>query len=68
VRACYNIHLMSKNSVNKTTAKASLTQMLNIVFHRMETFDLRAREEANAALAAMEVEAQVRRTARGLQV
>jgi len=34
--------------------------MLNIVFHRMEAFDLRAREEASAALAAMESEARAR--------
>lgn len=51
---------MSRNQVNKTTAKATLTQMLNLVFHRMETFDLRAREEANAALAQMEVEVRTR--------
>ena len=36
VRACYHIHLVSKNAVNKATAKATLTQMLNIVFQRME--------------------------------
>jgi brefeldin A-inhibited guanine nucleotide-exchange protein len=32
VRTCYNIYLMSRNDVNQTTAKASLTQMLNVVF------------------------------------
>ena len=36
VRTCYNIFLMSRLEVNQTTAKASLTQMLNIVFQRME--------------------------------
>ncbi len=36
VRTCYNIFLMSRSEVNQTTAKASLTQMLNIVFQRME--------------------------------
>jgi Dimerisation and cyclophilin-binding domain of Mon2 len=36
VRTCYNIFLMSKSEVNQTTAKASLTQMVNIVFQRME--------------------------------
>eukprot|EP00898_Chlorokybus_atmophyticus_P004086 jgi/Chlat1/4679/Chrsp3S05617 len=36
VRTCYNIFLGSKNEVNQSTAKASLTQMLNIVFRRME--------------------------------
>ena len=36
VRTCYNIFLMSRSETNQTTAKASLTQMLNIVFQRME--------------------------------
>lgn len=36
VRTCYNIYLGSKNLVNQTTAKATLTQMLNVIFTRME--------------------------------
>ncbi|KAH9302370.1 hypothetical protein KI387_013953, partial [Taxus chinensis] len=36
VRTCYNIYLGSKNVVNQVTAKASLIQMLIIVFRRME--------------------------------
>ncbi|XP_047946268.1 brefeldin A-inhibited guanine nucleotide-exchange protein 2-like [Salvia hispanica] len=36
VRTCYDIYLNSKNLVNQTTAKASLVQMLVIVFRRME--------------------------------
>lgn len=36
VRTCYNIFLLSKSEVNQTTAKASLTQMVNVVFQRME--------------------------------
>lgn len=36
VRTCYDIYLSSKNVVNQTTAKASLVQMLVIVFGRME--------------------------------
>lgn len=36
VRTCYNIFLLSKSEVNQNTAKASLTQMVNIVFQRME--------------------------------
>ena len=36
VRTCYNIYLGSKNLVNQTTAKATLTQMLNVIFARME--------------------------------
>ncbi|XP_038056628.1 brefeldin A-inhibited guanine nucleotide-exchange protein 2-like [Patiria miniata] len=36
LRTCYNIYLASKNLVNQTTAKATLTQMLNVIFNRME--------------------------------
>uniref|UniRef100_A0A061RZG9 Brefeldin a-inhibited guanine nucleotide-exchange protein 2-like n=1 Tax=Tetraselmis sp. GSL018 TaxID=582737 RepID=A0A061RZG9_9CHLO len=36
VRCCYNIYLTSRSEVNQATAKASLTQMVNIVFQRME--------------------------------
>ncbi|KOM47940.1 hypothetical protein LR48_Vigan07g164400 [Vigna angularis] len=36
VRTCYDIYLVSNNVVNQTTAKASLIQMLVIVFRRME--------------------------------
>lgn len=36
VRTCYDVYLDSKNVVNQTTAKASLIQMLVIVFRRME--------------------------------
>ncbi|XP_053572906.1 brefeldin A-inhibited guanine nucleotide-exchange protein 2 [Bombina bombina] len=36
VRTCYNIYLASKNLVNQTTAKATLTQMLNVIFIKME--------------------------------
>lgn len=36
VRTCYNIYLASKNLINQTTAKATLTQMLNVIFNRME--------------------------------
>ncbi|KAL4326081.1 hypothetical protein GQ457_11G001020 [Hibiscus cannabinus] len=36
VRTCYDIYLGSKNVVNQTTARASLVQMLVIVFRRME--------------------------------
>ncbi|WIA22572.1 hypothetical protein OEZ86_009559 [Tetradesmus obliquus] len=41
VRTCYNIHLMSRSEVNQTTAKAALTQMLNVVFQRMEAGSVR---------------------------
>ncbi|CAK4648565.1 unnamed protein product [Aphanomyces euteiches] len=36
VRACYHIHLVSKNTMNQTVAKATLQQMVNVVFQRME--------------------------------
>lgn len=36
IRTCYDVYLGSKNVVNQTTAKASLIQMLVIVFRRME--------------------------------
>lgn len=49
VRACFHIHLISKNLVNKTTAKAALTQMLSVVNQRMETHDfLNKSEDADA--------------------
>ena len=45
VRACVNAYLGSASEVNQTTAKASLTQMLAVVFHRLET---RSRETRDA--------------------
>ncbi|KAK8946232.1 Brefeldin A-inhibited guanine nucleotide-exchange protein 2 [Platanthera guangdongensis] len=36
VRTIYDLYLASKNAVNQTTAKASLIQMLVIIFRRME--------------------------------
>lgn len=36
VRTCYDIYLSSRNLVNQTTARATLTQMLNVIFARME--------------------------------
>jgi len=40
VRTCYSIFLVSHSETNQTTAKASLTQMLNVVFQRMEADDV----------------------------
>jgi brefeldin A-inhibited guanine nucleotide-exchange protein len=40
VRACYNVFLTSRSDVNQTTAKATLTQMVNVVFQRMEAGSL----------------------------
>lgn len=36
VRTCYNIFLASRDMNNQVTAKAALTQMINIIFTRME--------------------------------
>ncbi|KAG0481490.1 hypothetical protein HPP92_012348 [Vanilla planifolia] len=37
IRVCYNIALYSKSPINQSTAKAMLTQMISIVFRRMES-------------------------------
>lgn len=39
VRACFHIHLVTRNTVNKQTAKGALTQMLSAVYRRMEMVD-----------------------------
>jgi brefeldin A-inhibited guanine nucleotide-exchange protein len=49
VRACFHIHLISKNPVNKTTAKAALTQMLSVVNQRMELQHTRLMHDEIAA-------------------
>lgn len=36
VRTCYNIYLASRNTINQTTARATLVQMLSMIFQRME--------------------------------
>lgn len=50
VRACYHIHLVSKSATNQTVAKATLQQIISIVFQRMETFDQRVQDETEATL------------------
>eukprot|EP01018_Ginkgo_biloba_P026874 Gb_07642 [translate_table: standard] len=40
IRTCYNIALNSKSAINQATAKAMLTQMISIVFKRMESEEL----------------------------
>ncbi|XP_077214476.1 HOPM interactor 7 isoform X2 [Tasmannia lanceolata] len=37
IRICYNIALNSKSPVNQATSKAMLTQMISIIFRRMES-------------------------------
>ena len=34
----YTIHIISTSPINKNTAKASLTQMINVVFSKMDTY------------------------------
>jgi brefeldin A-inhibited guanine nucleotide-exchange protein len=70
VRACYNIHLVSHSLVNKTTAKATLTQVLSYVFAQMEASDAALRKQitgnsmpaaeagSESALVAVEVSSQ----------
>ncbi|CAI5737758.1 unnamed protein product [Hyaloperonospora brassicae] len=52
VRACYHVHLVSKSAMNRTVAKATLQQILSIVFQRMETFDRRVEQETSVTLLA----------------
>lgn len=48
VKTCFNIHLVSKNEINRKTAQATLNQMLNIIFQRMESKPPKAKQqEAN---------------------
>lgn len=53
VRTCYNIFLASRNLINQTTARATLTQMLNVIFMRMENqaFDQSAAPSMAATVA-----------------
>lgn len=50
VRTCYNIYLASRNLINQTTAKATLTQMLNVIFTRMENQAVSSLEHSYHAL------------------
>ena len=50
VKACFHIHLISKNQSNKTSVKAALTQMLSVVNVRMEICDAKLRAEAVAQM------------------
>lgn len=49
VRTCYNIFLASRNLINQTTARATLTQMLNVIFVRMENQALANEVQADLA-------------------
>ena len=47
VRTCYNIYLASRNLTYQATAKATLSQMINCVFDRMENACKLVAEEQN---------------------
>lgn len=36
VRTCYNVYLASRSPVIQATARVSLTQMVNLIFQRIE--------------------------------
>ncbi|KAJ3206765.1 Brefeldin A-inhibited guanine nucleotide-exchange protein 2, partial [Dinochytrium kinnereticum] len=38
IQTCFNIHVHSKSHINQVTAKASLTQMVNLIVSRMERY------------------------------
>lgn len=40
IRACYNIYIMSRSETNQVTAKAALTQIVNVVFQRLAAGDV----------------------------
>lgn len=48
MRTCYDIYLSSKNLINQTTARATLTQMLNVIFTRMEHQAFETNSETSA--------------------
>ncbi|GKV00013.1 hypothetical protein SLEP1_g12776 [Rubroshorea leprosula] len=47
IRVCYNIALHSKSPINQATSKAMLTQMISIVFRRMETDPVQVSSSSN---------------------
>uniref|UniRef100_A0A8D0CTB1 ARF guanine nucleotide exchange factor 2 n=1 Tax=Sander lucioperca TaxID=283035 RepID=A0A8D0CTB1_SANLU len=58
VRTCYNIYLASRNLINQTTAKATLTQMLNVIFTRMENQAVSALNIVTLSIQALEAQEQ----------
>jgi len=58
VRACFHIHLVSRNPINKVTTKAALTQIMSSVVTKMEVFDAKLKSSTEKLdAAAYEVEA-----------
>ncbi|KAJ3299337.1 Brefeldin A-inhibited guanine nucleotide-exchange protein 1 [Borealophlyctis nickersoniae] len=55
IQTCFNIHQHSRSQTNKMTAKASLTQMVNLVFSRMERYaEVLARSLETGSMAEIE--------------
>lgn len=67
IRTVYNVYLASRNLVNQTTARATLTQMINVIFTRMESqaeeesvkIDGESQQEAGTVVANGETEAEL---------
>ncbi|XP_065194608.1 brefeldin A-inhibited guanine nucleotide-exchange protein 1-like isoform X3 [Sycon ciliatum] len=55
IRTCFSIYLASKNQINQTTAKATLTQMLSITFQKMEQH-AQGREKLTSSSASIPLE------------
>ncbi|KAL6580183.1 Brefeldin A-inhibited guanine nucleotide-exchange protein 5 [Orobanche minor] len=49
IKVCYNIALHSKSPINQATSKAMLTQMLSIIFRRMEADVVSSNHEVGVA-------------------
>ncbi|TPX57839.1 transaldolase [Powellomyces hirtus] len=55
IQTCFNVHLNSRTQVNQMTAKASLTQMVNLIFSRMERYaEVLARSLETGSMAEIE--------------
>ncbi|KAJ3010196.1 Brefeldin A-inhibited guanine nucleotide-exchange protein 1 [Thoreauomyces humboldtii] len=55
IQTCFNIHLNARTQVNQMTAKASLTQMVNLIFSRMERYaEVMARSLETGSMAEIE--------------
>ena len=51
--SCWNIHLQAVDDIIKNTARATLTQLFNLAFQRMESFAVQLKQlEQSAALSA----------------
>ncbi|KAH8867375.1 Brefeldin A-inhibited guanine nucleotide-exchange protein [Schistosoma japonicum] len=53
VRTCYNIFMASKNPINQATARATLTQIISVLFQRMEQNAFEAAVAMNARVSSI---------------